>query len=186
MTGVAESLQEVQVEGTFPDGTKLVTVHYPIAGETGDMKLALYGSFLPEPPLELFSARTAGTGKEEENGVDDDGVDGDECATWPPGAVRVLETADESSSPSSLSAAAKTAAAASSSSSVASGLGALAHAASAYHPGLEKEGAGLSAVVCGSALVLNAGRRRVRLTVTNTADRPIQVGSHYHFAECNR
>jgi urease subunit gamma len=30
MEGVAEMLEEVQVEGTFPDGTKLVTIHYPI------------------------------------------------------------------------------------------------------------------------------------------------------------
>jgi urease gamma subunit len=30
MEGVAEMLSEVQVEGTFPDGTKLVTVHRPI------------------------------------------------------------------------------------------------------------------------------------------------------------
>ena len=32
---------------------------------------------------------------------------------------------------------------------------------------------------------LNQGRRRVTLTVTNTGDRPIQVGSHYHFFETN-
>ena len=30
MEGVAEMVDEVQVEATFPDGTKLVTVHYPI------------------------------------------------------------------------------------------------------------------------------------------------------------
>lgn len=30
MEGVAEMVQEVQVEATFPDGTKLVTVHHPI------------------------------------------------------------------------------------------------------------------------------------------------------------
>jgi urease beta subunit len=35
------------------------------------------------------------------------------------------------------------------------------------------------------ALVLNAGRRTLTLVVHNTADRPIQVGSHYHFAETN-
>ena len=34
-------------------------------------------------------------------------------------------------------------------------------------------------------LELNAGRRSTRLTVANTGDRPIQVGSHYHFAETN-
>jgi urease subunit beta len=32
---------------------------------------------------------------------------------------------------------------------------------------------------------LNRGRRRLSLTVANTGDRPIQVGSHYHFAETN-
>jgi urease subunit gamma len=30
MEGVAEMIHEVQIEATFPDGTKLVTVHYPI------------------------------------------------------------------------------------------------------------------------------------------------------------
>jgi urease subunit beta len=34
-------------------------------------------------------------------------------------------------------------------------------------------------------LVLNPGRRTLTLVVQNTADRPIQVGSHYHFAETN-
>ena len=32
---------------------------------------------------------------------------------------------------------------------------------------------------------LNAGRRTLTVVVQNTADRPIQVGSHYHFAETN-
>jgi urease subunit beta len=32
---------------------------------------------------------------------------------------------------------------------------------------------------------LNKGRRTVTLTVANTGDRPIQVGSHYHFFETN-
>jgi urease beta subunit len=32
---------------------------------------------------------------------------------------------------------------------------------------------------------LNAGRERIELTVENTGDRPIQVGSHYHFAASN-
>ncbi len=32
---------------------------------------------------------------------------------------------------------------------------------------------------------INAGRQGVTLTVANTGDRPIQVGSHYHFAETN-
>jgi urease subunit beta len=34
-------------------------------------------------------------------------------------------------------------------------------------------------------LVLNPGRRTLTLVVTNASERPIQVGSHYHFAETN-
>lgn len=106
LPGVPELVGEVQVEGTFPDGTKLVTVHDPIAAADGDLALALYGSFLPIPNLAVFTE------------ADDDGV---------PGAV---ETA----------------------------------------PG---------------EIELNAGRATISLSVTNTADRPIQVGSHYHFGETN-
>jgi urease subunit gamma/beta len=47
--GVADMIDEVQVEGTFPDGTKLVTVHHPVASARGNLSLALYGSFLPVP-----------------------------------------------------------------------------------------------------------------------------------------
>jgi len=54
MAGVPALVGEVQVEGTFPDGTKLVTVHRPIAAENGNLALALHGSFLPTPPLSLF------------------------------------------------------------------------------------------------------------------------------------
>jgi len=35
-------------------------------------------------------------------------------------------------------------------------------------------------------IVANAGRRTLELTVENTGDRPIQVGSHFHFFEVNR
>ena len=35
-------------------------------------------------------------------------------------------------------------------------------------------------------IVANAGRRTVELEVANTGDRPIQVGSHFHFFEVNR
>jgi len=47
------------------------------------------------------------------------------------------------------------------------------------------------AIIPGELLVddgdhaLNPGRRTLTLVVRNTADRPIQVGSHYHFAETN-
>ena len=108
MPGVAALVDEVQVEGTFPDGSKLVTVHHPIAAEDGDLALALHGSFLPVPVLALFPPSAA----------DPEGQ---------PGAVEVA-------------------------------------------PG---------------ELELNAGRPTATLTVTNLGDRPVQVGSHYHFIETN-
>src|SRR5687768_12136570 len=49
MDHVPEMIVEVQVEGTFPDGSKLVTVHHPIVAARGNLELALYGSFLPVP-----------------------------------------------------------------------------------------------------------------------------------------
>ena len=39
--------------------------------------------------------------------------------------------------------------------------------------------------LCDEDIELNEGRDRVALNVANTGDRPIQVGSHYHFAEAN-
>ena len=35
------------------------------------------------------------------------------------------------------------------------------------------------------AIIANAGRKTVKLLVQNTGDRPVQVGSHYHFFEVN-
>jgi urease subunit beta len=40
-------------------------------------------------------------------------------------------------------------------------------------------------LVDGPELALNPGRRTLTLVVENSGDRPIQVGSHYHFAETN-
>ena len=82
MDGVAEMIHDVQVEATFPDGTKLVTVHHPIRGAHGAVQ---------------------------------------------PGEVMPLE----------------------------------------------------------GNLTLNEGREAITLNVANTGDRPIQVGSHYHFFETN-
>ena len=39
--------------------------------------------------------------------------------------------------------------------------------------------------VAEGSITLNEGRKTVTLTVENTGDRPVQVGSHYHFAETN-
>ena len=109
MPGVAGMIDEVQVEGTFPDGTKLVTVHNPIVAERGDRALALYGSFL--------------TG---------------DAATSPIGAAVV-----------------------------------------------ESDAIGATIAAPGE-IVLNEDRPAVQIQVANRGDRPIQVGSHYHFVETNR
>ena len=110
LDGIADMVDEVQVEGTFPDGTKLVTVHHPIVAEHGDRELALYGSFLepraPEPPGGPPAAGLEGT----------------------PGELMIPD----------------------------------------------------------GSITLNEGRDAISLTVANTGDRPIQVGSHYHFSETNR
>ncbi|MDP3408261.1 urease subunit gamma [Bosea sp. (in: a-proteobacteria)] len=82
MDGIAALIHDVQVEATFPDGTKLVTVHEPIRGASDAMK---------------------------------------------PGEVTTL-------------------------------------------PG---------------DLIMNEGRESLSLSVSNTGDRPIQIGSHYHFFEAN-
>jgi urease len=42
------------VEGTFPTGSYLVTVHHPISTDDGDLSKALYGSFLPIPDQSIF------------------------------------------------------------------------------------------------------------------------------------
>lgn len=108
LPGVEKLIPDVQVEATFPDGTKLLTVHQPICALDGDLSLALKGSFLPEPELSAF--------------------------------------------------------------------GDLA----------EEEGPGKITAADAEGIELNAGRSLVELAVTNTGDRPIQVGSHYHFIETNK
>ena len=40
-------------------------------------------------------------------------------------------------------------------------------------------------VLRGGPLTVNAGREATAVVVINTGDRPVQVGSHYHFAEAN-
>lgn len=54
LPSVVSSLAELMVEGTFPSGTYLVTVHHPISSDDGDLEKALYGSFLPIPTKEIF------------------------------------------------------------------------------------------------------------------------------------
>lgn len=54
LPSVVATLVELQVEGTFPSGTYLVTVHHPVSSDEGDLERALYGSFLPVPSREAF------------------------------------------------------------------------------------------------------------------------------------
>nr|SCV31285.1 urease [Nepenthes alata] len=106
LPAVAHLLDTIQVEGTFPDGTKLITIHDAIASENGNLELALDGSFLPVPSLDKFPE------------IDDGKI---------PGEVR-FEVGN---------------------------------------------------------VLLNTGKKAVILSVVNTGDRPIQIGSHYHFIEAN-
>jgi urease subunit gamma/beta len=116
MAHVADMIVEVQVEGTFPDGSKLVTIHHPIVAEHGNLELALYGSFLPVPQRSAAGPRS---------GSPDAG----------PGSGAAI-------------------------------------------PG--------EMLLNGDDIVINEGREAIDVNVTNRGDRPVQVGSHYHFAETNR
>ncbi|CAN1794709.1 URE [Linum perenne] len=106
LPAVPNLLHSVQVEGTFPDGTKLITVHDAIACENGDLQLALHGSFLPVPSIDKF-------------------------------------------------------------------------------PGIEEAEFPGEIIYGNGSITLNPGRKAVILKVVNTGDRPVQVGSHYHFIETN-
>lgn len=120
LPGVEKMIKEVQVEGTFPDGTKLVTVHRPVCRQNGDLKLALYGSFLPVPSPDVFDNNIGKLG-EQDKSVD---------------------------------------------------------SALALVPGELLPMAG--------DIELNAKRNTVDIRVTSKCDRPIQIGSHYHFIETNK
>lgn len=54
LPSVVSTLTSIQIEGTFPTGTYLVTVHHPISSDDGDLEKALYGSFLPVPSKDGF------------------------------------------------------------------------------------------------------------------------------------
>ncbi|KAB8304756.1 hypothetical protein EYC80_004109 [Monilinia laxa] len=108
---VCSTLTELMVEGTFPTGTYLVTVHHPISTDDGDLAKALYGSFLPIPDVDLFPLP----------------LDMEYEPMKRPGALVAVK----------------------------------------------------------GKIKLNEGRTRVKLRVTSKGDRPIQIGSHYHFIEAN-
>ncbi|TQD96769.1 hypothetical protein C1H46_017662 [Malus baccata] len=102
----AAVLIATQVEGTFPDGIKLITIHDLISRDNGNLELALKDSFLPVPSLDKF-------------------------------------------------------------------------------PEME-DGEILGEIIYGGGIiVLNHDRKSIFLRVVNQEDRPVQVGSYYHFIEVN-
>ncbi|CAF3411257.1 unnamed protein product [Rotaria socialis] len=54
LNGIPQMIKEINIEATFPDGVKVVIIRNPICTDMGDLELALYGSFLPIPSIELF------------------------------------------------------------------------------------------------------------------------------------
>lgn len=67
MVGVPEMVEQVQVEGTLLDGTKLISVHRPICKKKVDSKLALYGSGLTksEQKIEIDNSMNIVPGEKE-------------------------------------------------------------------------------------------------------------------------
>lgn len=65
MPEVVQSMSYLQVEGTFPSGTFLVTVDNPICTDDGDLEKALYGSFLPIPSQDMFPHWDSGVWEKE-------------------------------------------------------------------------------------------------------------------------
>ena len=60
MEGVPAMLEEVRIEGTFPDGLRTVVLRNPVREESGNLALALYGSFLPIPSREQLEGAEFG------------------------------------------------------------------------------------------------------------------------------
>jgi urease len=120
MSGVPSLIKDVQIEATFPDGTKLLTVHSPISKVNGNLQLALQGSFLPIPDLTIF--------QDYNNNNEDQTTPHTQPIT--PGSILTDPN--------------------------------------------------------GPPIILNQGSPLVEVSVTNTGDRPIQVGSHYAFVETNK
>jgi urease len=126
MPGVPALIDSVQIEATFPDGTKLLTIHTPICRPDGNMSEALYGSFLPIPNVVNFSSSSTAS-----SDISPDVAAGEHQ----PGQVLVDSTSTTDAVPS---------------------------------------------------ITINDGRDIVEITVVNTGDRPIQIGSHYAFLETNK
>ncbi|KAJ2781181.1 Urease [Coemansia javaensis] len=148
---VPQLVHEVQVEGTFRDGTFLVTVHNPVCTVDGDLRLALYGSGVqvgqgPDRATDIYNLFNEDMAPDlrqrEDRRLAALKAINDDLFPWSDDVARDYEPESE--------------------------LAALGHVIPA--PG---------------AIEINQGRTRYALRVTNHGDRPVQIGSHYHFAEAN-
>ena len=181
MSGVPEMIDDVQVEGTFPDGSKLVTVHHPIASENGDLALALHGSFLPVPELSVFDPLTPS--------LSPSGAHVVSARTSPPLPVRHERGEGRgegdliADTPAQLHARRPSSPQPSSPSVGGEGDAHSVPGSSSGVDGALAEPGGYE--IKDGEVELNAGRETVTLPVTNLGDRPVQVGSHYHFIETN-
>lgn len=164
-----------QVEATFPDGTKLITLHHPVCQEDGDLELCLRNTFLPIPAFSLFKDHP-------EEGMIPGQVRaflcshiyflGLLCLLW------YLFLSSPSPLPFSLL------------SSLFFSLISLFFLLSFLFPSLIPIYFlmflfFLQIISPEGNILINTGRKLIEIPVTNTADRPIQVGSHYHFIESN-
>ncbi|KAJ2908528.1 Urease, partial [Coemansia aciculifera] len=137
---VPQMVHEVQIEGTFRDGTFLVTVHDPVCSVDGDLQLALYGSGIDIGQNAGRGDRISAQSLDEEERVARLGALNDDLFPW-------------------------------------------SEALAAEFDG-PRASAGRVETAAGS-IEINQGRTRYALLVTNHGDRPVQIGSHYHFAESN-
>lgn len=170
MDGVDAMINDVQVEGTFRDGTKLVTVHEPIVAERGDMSLALYGSGLAEPDDDTFASKSrqrlpdylqVGSVMVQQH---------DETIAATSSTTKKRKSPDTSTATST----AITALASPSSSRPATSPFSIAHLPGDLLPSLLT-----------STHILNSTSLSLPLVILNHSDRPIQVGSHFHLTDVN-
>jgi len=164
MAGVEAMIDDVQVEGTFRDGTKLVTVHEPIVAERGDMTLAMYGSGLPEPNDESFDSK-----------------DRQRLPVYDNVALIAQQQAEAAPAASSTSKKRKLPdpSTASSAAAFSSPIPATSPFTAAHLPG------DLLPSPLTSSHTLNSTSHSQALSILNHSDRPIQVGSHFHLSDVN-
>ncbi|PIA12629.1 putative urease [Coemansia reversa NRRL 1564] len=148
---VPQVVHEVQVEGSFKDGTFLVTVHNPVCTVDGDLRLALYGS-----------GTQVGQGPDHIGDIVNLSDDTLDKAVQKRKVARVAALTEINNNLFPWSA----------------------EVAGEFEPENDLACIGHIKAAPGS-IKINQGRQRYALRVTNHGDRPVQIGSHYHFAETN-